>query len=532
MKPYSRHFAAAALALTAVLSSGNAFAAGPPLRIAISLSDIPRMWGAPDGGFEGLRFGGYMVFEGLTAWDLSSADKQSKIIPGLAESWSIDEANPKRWTFKLREAKFHDGTPFNADAAVWNFDSIYNDKAPQYTAGRSGLARYRASSVVAYGKIDDRTIYVETNQPNGFLPYELSTILFSSPARFNELGGDWQKISFKPAGTGPYKVKELTPRARLDLEANTDYWNPKRIPKTELTSLIPIPDPAARVAALRSGQVDLVETLPPDSIDSLKGAGFQVVSNIYPHTWLWRFSFEPGPLTDIRVRRAVNLAIDRAGIAEMLNKTAVPAKGFATPDANWFGKPKFEVKYDPAAAKKLLAEAGYSKTKPVEFRVIIASSGGGQMLPLPMNEAIQENLKEVGINVTFDVVDFTTIINYLRGGVRAANQKGAGGLNVAMPVQEPTAGLIMHDSALVNPQGTNWGWYNNPEADAAIRAARNEFDLDKQQLLLARVNEILVDDAAAALVVHDMNPRGLSAKVKGFVQARNWFQDYTPIKMD
>ncbi len=358
------------LALAGAVLSPPAQAADAPLRIAISLSDIPRMWGAPDGGFEGLRFGGYMVFEGLTAWDLSAADKPGKIIPGLAESWTVDEANPKRWTFKLRDAKFHDGSPFNADAAIWNFDAIYNDKAPQYIAGRSGLARYRASSVVAYGKIDEKTIYIETNQPNGFLPYELSTILFSSPAHFTELGGDWQKISLKPAGTGPYKVRELTPRARLDLDANKDYWNPKRIPKTAHTVLMPIPDPAARVAALRSGQVDLVETLPPDAIDSLKGAGFQVVTNIYPHTWLWRFSFAPdSPLADVRVRRAVNLAIDREGIATMLNKTAVPAKGFATPDALWFGKPKFEIKYDPAGAKKLLAEAGYSKAKPVEFRV-------------------------------------------------------------------------------------------------------------------------------------------------------------------
>ncbi|BAT60982.1 periplasmic dipeptide transport protein precursor [Variibacter gotjawalensis] len=504
-----------------------------PLRIGISLSDIPRMWGAPDGGFEGLRFGGYLVFEGLTAWDLSSADKQGKIIPGLAESWSVDEANPKRWTFKLREAKFHDGSPFNADAAVWNFDAIYNNKAPQYDASRSGLARYRAASVVSYGKIDDRTIFVETNQPNGFLPYELSTILFSSPARFTEFGGDWTKFASKPSGTGPYKVRELTPRTRLDLEAFAGYWNPNRVPKTKQTSLVPIPDPTARVAALRSGQVDLVETLPPDAIDSLKAAGFKVVTNITPHTWLWRFNFDPaGPVADVRVRRAINLAIDREGIATMLNKTAVPAKGFATPDANWFGKPKFELKYDPAAAKKLLAEAGYGPSKPVDIRVIIASSGGGQMIPLPMNEAIQENLKDVGVNVQFDVVDFSTIIGYLRGGAKQPVQKAASGLNVAMPVQEPTAGLIMHDSQLIAPNGSNWGYYNNPEADTAIRAARNEFDLDKQMLLLARVNEILVDDAAALLVVHDLNPRGLSAKVKGFVQARNWFQDYTAIKMD
>jgi ABC-type transport system substrate-binding protein len=510
-------------------------AAGPghaekPLRIGISLSDIPRLSGVPDGGFEGVRFGGYTVFDALTEWDLSSADQPSRIVPGLAESWSVDPANPKRWVFKLRSAKFHDGTPWNADAAVWNLDSMLNEKAPQYAAGRIGLTRSRLASVVSYGKVDDHTIFIETREPNSFLMYEISSIFFVSPTQFAKVGNDWAKFAQNPVGTGPYKVVKLVPRQRLELAPFDGYWNPARLPKARSTILFPISDPNARVAALRSGQVDLIETLPPDAITSLKSAGFRIVSNIYPHTWLWRLNFNSSsPFSDIRVRKAANLAIDRESIAVLLNKTGIPAKGWATDDLPWHGKPAFDIHYDPAAAKKLLAEAGYGPGKPVELKVFIAASGGGQMQPLPMNEMIQANLQAVGINVTFQTVDFTTMINMLRAGAR---HSGGDAINIAMSVQEPTFGVGLYDSRLAPPHGGNWGFYNNPEFDAALKKARAQFDVAKQNEELAHVHEILVNDAAGLVVMHDLNPRAMSSKVKGFVPARNWYQDYTSVTVE
>ena len=149
-------------------------------------------------------------------------------------------------------------------------------------------------------------------------------------------------------------------------------------------------EPTTALDALRSGQVDLIETLPPDAIALLKSAGFRIVSNIYPHTWLRRLNFNPSsPFADIRVRTAANLAIDRDSIAVLLEKTGIPAQGWATKDLPWHGKPAFDIRYDPETAKKLLAEAGYGPNKPVELKVFVAASGGGQMLPLPMNETIQ-----------------------------------------------------------------------------------------------------------------------------------------------
>jgi ABC-type transport system substrate-binding protein len=292
---------------------------------------------------------------------------------------------------------------------------------------------------------------------------------------------------------------------------------------------MPIPDASARVAALRSGQVDLVDTLPPDAIPSLKSAGFVITSNTYPHTWLWRLNFSQGsPFSDIRIRKAANLAIDRQAIVEFLSATAVPAVAFAPPDSAWSGSPKFLPKYDPAAAKALLAEAGYGPGNPVKVKVVISTSGGGQMVPLSMNEIIQDDLQKVGIEVTYEVRDFTTMINMLRQG---AKESGADAINIAMTMQEPSSGIVAYTSTLTPPAGVNWGFYNNPAFDAAIKEAKSEFDVTKQELALSRVNDVLTDDAAALLVVHDSGPRALSSKLRGFIQARNWYQDFTSIEV-
>ena len=500
--------------------------AGAPLRIGISLSDIPNLSGVPDAGFEGVRFGGYMLYDSLIEWDLSSASEPSALVPGLAISWTVDAAKT-RWTFKLRDAKFHDGSSFNADAVIWNLDSLLNPRVPQYNAGRAATGRARTISISSYGKIDDHTVYIDTARPNAFFPSEIASLFFVSPARFAAIGSDWSKFARDPSGTGPYVFVSATSHQSLVLQANTAYWNPERIPKTDQTVIMPIPDPDTRVAALRSGQIDMIDTVPPDSIASLKQAGFIISTNVYPHTWMWRVNFLPSsPFSDIRVRKAANLAIDRQAMAELLYGTGLPAKGFAPPDSPWFGHPSFAIKYDPDTARKLLAQAGYGPNKPVMLTVLISSSGGGQMLPLTMNELIQQDLQAVGIDVTYKVMDFATLIAALRGGAKADH---ADAINIAMTMQEPSFGIVSYGSIFAPPHGTNWGFYDDPAFDAAIKVAQNDFDPVKQEQDMAHVNEVLTDDAAAILVVHDLGPRAMSPKVHGFIHARNWYQDYTSI---
>ena len=169
------------------------------------------------------------------------------------------------------------------------------------------------------------------------------------------------------------------PRQRLELVRNADYWDKARIPQTDRLLLLPIPDANTRTAALLSGQVDFIEAPPPDAAARLKAAGMQIVTNQYQHTWPWFLSrVEGAPTADLRVRRALNLAIDRDGIAGLLQGFGKPAVGNVPPEHPWFGKPTWQIRYDPAEAKRLLAEAGYGPAKPLKLRVTISPSGSGQ----------------------------------------------------------------------------------------------------------------------------------------------------------
>ncbi len=118
-----------ALAAT-LLASGSALAQEKTLRVAMTAADIPRTNGQPDQGFEGNRFTGIPLFDALTQWDLSSADKPSVLIPGMATEWSVDPADKTKWVFKLRKGvKFHDGSELKADAIVWNVEKVLNKGA-------------------------------------------------------------------------------------------------------------------------------------------------------------------------------------------------------------------------------------------------------------------------------------------------------------------------------------------------------------------------------------------------------------------
>ena len=138
--------------------------------------------------------------------------------------------------------------------------------------------------------IDELTVEITTAEPEAQLPYQLAMVVMSSPAQWLALGKSWDNFIKKPSGTGPFKMETYVPRERAVLARNEAYWNKNRVPKLDKLVLLPVPDPSARVAALRSSQVDWVEAPPPDAVDSLKGAGFAVVSNVYPQLLPWHFS--------------------------------------------------------------------------------------------------------------------------------------------------------------------------------------------------------------------------------------------------
>jgi ABC-type transport system substrate-binding protein len=329
-------------------------------------------------------------------------------------------------------------------------------------------------------------------------------------------------------------VESWAPRERAVLVPNSEYWDPARIPQLDKMILLPIPEPATRTSALLSGQVDWIEAPSPDAIPQLEGAGYVITSNGYPHNWTWHFSrVEGSPWNDINVRKAANLAVDREGLKQLLGGMMVPAKGHILPSSPWFGNPQFEITYDPEAAKALLAESGFGPDNPVKVKTLISASGSGQMQPLPMNEYIQQTLGEVGIDVEFEVVEWNTMINIWRAGAKSDINNGNQAINFTYFIQDPFTAFIRHlDSSLVAPNGTNWGWYQVPEMDALFAKAKNTFDPAEQDKVIQSIHEKFVNEALFLFVTHDVAPRAMSPKVKGFVQAQNWYQNFSGITME
>ena len=504
------------------------------LRVAMTLSDIPYLGGQTDQGGEGWRFAGCTLHETLVNWDVSQADRPTRLIPGLAQSWEADPADRRRWTYKLHQAaRFHDGSRFDADALVWNMQKLMDPQAPQHDPRQAAQTFGRLGAFASVEKVDDFTVAMTTKVADAMVPYYFGRIMMSSPAQWEKVGRSWDAYVRAPSGTGPWKFDRVVPRQRLELVRNADYWDKARIPKTDRLVLLPIPDANTRTAALLSGQVDFIEAPPPDAAARLKSAGMQIVTNTYQHTWPWFLSrLEGAPTADLRVRRALNLAIDREGIAGLLQGFGKAAVGNVPPGHPWFGKPGFQIRYDPAEAKRLLAEAGYGPGKPLKLRVTISASGSGQMQPQLMNEAMQEMLRAVNVEVSFEVIDWSTMTQRRGLGAQSPEQAGIHGLNNSWSWVDPDFGFLsVLGSDKIPPRGSNWGNAKVPEFDRLCAAVRAEFDPEKQDALLAELHARMVEDATWLFVVHDMNPRAMSPKVKGFVQAQHWIQDLTTIRM-
>ncbi|MCW5735531.1 MAG: ABC transporter substrate-binding protein, partial [Enhydrobacter sp.] len=330
---------AAVLAACAV-SAGSAFAQDKVLRIAMTASDIPTTSGMPNNGFEGMRFLGFPVFEGLIQFDLTGTGPVT-LKPGLAEAWEQAADDKKTWIFHLRKGiKFHDGTDFNADAVIWNLERIWNKDSPQFEANATGIMRSRIPILAGYKKIDDSTVAISTTIVASFFQWMIPYMLFTSPTSFEKGGKDWAKVAaVGPAGTGPFRITKVVQRQAVTLAKNADYWDKKRLAKVDQVILMPIPEANTRLAALRSGQVDWVEVPPPDGIPSLKQAGFAISTGSYPHVWPWFYNMaaKDSPLKDVRVRQALNYCIDRGALVGLLNGTAEPSVGWLKPNDPAFG---------------------------------------------------------------------------------------------------------------------------------------------------------------------------------------------------
>ena len=539
-----------ALAATFCLTGTAAHAQEKTLRIAMTAADIPRTLGQPDQGFEGNRFTGIPIYDSLTQWDLSKANAPSVLIPGLATSWAVDARDKTKWIFKLRPgAKFHDGSAFDADVVVWNVAKVFDKDALHFDPSQVGVTASRMPTLRSARKIDDMTVELTTSEPDSFLPINLTNLFMASPAHWDaklkavpasvtapaeRSKAAWTAFASDPSGSGPFRVTRFVARERLELAANKTYWDAKRTPKIDKVVMLPMPEANARTAALLGGQVDWIEAPAPDAMPQIRQRGFNIYSNAQPHVWPWQLSFVEGsPWLDKRVRQAANLCVDRAGMSQLLGGMMAEPKGTVAPGHPWWGNPKFDIKYDVKGAQALMTQAGFSAAKPVKVKVQISASGSGQMQPLPMNEFMQQSLKQCFFDVQFDVIEWNTLFTNWRKGAKDPSANGANATNVSFAAMDPFFAMVRFVSTKAFPPvSNNWGYYGNAEVDKLVADARTSFEEKPRDAALARLHAYIVEDAPFVWVAHDVGPRAISAKVKNVVQPRSWFIDIATMTMD
>lgn len=519
----------AAASITAVAlaacSSGtgtSGAASDNTLVVAMTASDIPNLDTAlaQAQGYEGVRFVQNQLYDGLTKWDLTSADEIPTVVPGLAESWEVNDELTE-WTFTLRDGvTFHDGTPFDADAVIYNLERYVDTGTDHYYPELAGAAGLNVLGIASFAKVDDMTVTITTNGPWAYLPNDLTLLAIGSPTAIQELGNEG--FAAAPVGTGPFVFESVERGKQLTLVANEDYWG--GAPSLDRLILRPISDPTARLAALRSGEVNWIEVPTPDDVPALASAGYQVETNSYDHSWTWVLDSSKAPFDDIRVREALNYAIDRDSlVTDILKDTAEPAYTYISRGNAAFREEAERGGYDPEYAKELLAEAGY----PDGFTMTLAypTGGSGNMLPAPMNTALQADLAKIGVEVELVPYEWSSLLAEFGTG---SIPGGANALNISLTFQGEGYWWVWFGS----DSPVNVGGYSNPELDALIAQARTIEDPTERFDVYAQINEIGSDEYRWLWVVNDLNPRVLAPNVKGFVQPKSWFVDLTTVTVE
>jgi ABC-type transport system substrate-binding protein len=490
----------------------------------MNTSDLPTTTGAPSQGLDGLRFAGYPVFEPLVMWDLRVTDHPPGVIPWLATDWSADPANRNRWTFHLRQGvRFQDGSRFDADAVIWNLRRFFDKTAAQYEPAGAAWAQSRAPVLKSWEKIDDWTVVIFTSTPTSYFPEVMTSILFASPARWRQVKGDWEAFAAHPSGTGAFEITKVE-RTAIHMRGNPLYWNRARAPKLDGITLYSMAEGTTRISALHAGEVDWIENPPPDAIPFLHKTGYTVVTSPMPNVWAYYLRVTPqSPFRDVRVRQALNYAMDRDGIVTLLNGAAQPAQGFWKPADIRFGHPVNHYKYDPARAKALLAQAGYPPDKLVPVKILTTATAPGQMLSLPMNELLQQSARKAGFDLQMVVVDASQMAA-LYNNPKAPRMAGVTAVNKGYNTGEMTYLYYWF-----YPPNIAGGL--DPAAKRLMDEYRLNFDPSKQTKILAALNERLVDAAPMAWVVYDVNPRAFASNIKGYTPAQSWYTDLTTVYM-
>ena len=457
---------------------------------------------------------GNQVYESLIA-----RDNANKLIPGLAVSWKL--ADPTTWEFKLRPGvKFHNGDDFTADDVVFSFQRAL--------APTSDYKGYLANTKEIV-KVDDLTVQIKTNGPNPLVADNLTSVFIMSK-KWAEAHNATKPQDFKNKeenfavrnanGTGPFTLVTREPDVKTVLKRNDAYWGRKEVP-LEITELVltTIKQDATRIAALLSGEVDVVQDVPVQDIERLKSSpNLRVTEGPENRTIFFGFDVgskelassdvkEKNPFTDVRVRQAVHNAINRQAIQRVVMRgQAVPAGTIAPPFVNGYKK-EFDTIAAPdlPKAKALLAAAGY----PSGFSVSLHCPNDRYLNDEAICQAAVGMLGQIGIKINLvsqsKSLHFPTLQNlksdfYLLGwGV-------------------PTYDSDYIFSFLYHTRtGAYGGWnatrYSNPALDKQIESVAVETDTVKRNAIIADIWEKLRAEQIYVAIHHQMLAHAMKSDI-------------------
>jgi peptide/nickel transport system substrate-binding protein len=438
-----------------------------------------------------------LVTETLTDFD----PKTGKLIPNLAESWESN-ADATAWTIHLRKGvKFHDGTTFTAEAVKLTImDRLLDPKA-------KSPARGSFSAIKSIDIVDDYTVVFHTT---GYAPlmsllnYAPSEII--SPTQYKKLGDDFYK---QPIGTGPYKFVEHVKGDHVKLVANPDYWN--GAPYLDTIIMKPIPEAGARVMALESGSSQVITNVPPADYFRLKSdPRFYAIEALSQRSMHLTFNTHWGPLKEVKVRQAINYAIDKKTIVDRIFKgTAAVMDCPGIPPAA-FGYSKLATyEYDPAKAKQLLAEAGYANG----FEVQLMYGAGRFLMDTEVVEAVQSYLAAVGVKVTITPLEWAAFqaMNAKPEGESKAQMTFVG---FGLPTLDADQAYEGFRSDSWPPLGLEPTFYKNEKFDALHQQGRSTTDPAKRQAIYKEAGQIIFDDAPWVFLYYEPQLHLARAEVK------------------
>ena len=423
-------------------------------------------------------------------------DERQKPIPGLAESWRT--VDPLTWEFKLRKGvKFHDGSEFTAADVVASIERV-----PLVPNSPSPFTAY-TKQIKEMTVVDPYTIRFRTAAPYPLMPTDMTQVAIVSAKAAKASTEDFN--SGKAAiGTGPYKLLRYAKGDRIELARHDSYWGGKT--PWEKVTLRLLPNDASRVAALLAGDVQAIEYVPTSDVARIRADKrlnvYKVIADrlIYLHMdsdrdvspYVTDKEGKPlpkNPLKDPRVRKAISKAINRNAIVDKVMEGEAVAAGQLLADGMFGTTRNLKVEpYDPAGAKKLLAEAGY----PDGFGITIHAPNNRYVNDAKIAQAVAQMLTRIGIATKVEAMPSATYFPQatdLKFSLMLLGWSSGTG-----EASSPLKALLATYSRDKGFGTANRGRYSNPRVDALLEEALATVDDSKREALLQRATEIAIDD--------------------------------------